>query len=586
MNGQLPDLSSECETERQAAELAALRRMLDASRGCFSLSFAVCNSPHLRDYLIGQIKTSCDGAEVVAVPAAMTDVFGHVKNAASNPARGALFVVDLERSLDSSASDHPVLRSLNASRELWEQRFPCPVVFWLPEFAVTLVSTQARDFWRYRSHRFEFVSEQATPAAALTDRFGEFHGVVDSLSVDERHFRVAELESRLTQVGPDPPTELAEHALLWISELAFLYRSLARFDEAEAAARRHMTLAKRLGRADQIGKAHNQIGLVLQEKGDLDGALKCYREAERIARAGYGDNHPDVAVDVNNIGRVLWEKGDLDAALKCFRQAERIARTANGDNHPTVAIYVNNIGNVLRNKGDLDGALKCFREGERIDHAAYGDSHPEVAIGVNNIGAVLYGKGDLDAGLRCFREAERIFRTAYGGNHPQVATCASNIGGVLRAKGDLDGALKCFREAERIDRTAYGDNHPNVAIRVNNIAPVLQDKGDYNGALECSREAERIDRAAYGDNHPNVAIDVNNIGSLLQANGDLNGARERYGEAFRIKLATIGPRSLSTLLGALKLRTVGIDPIELAREIAGSEVADQLAAALRDSPAG
>ena len=44
------------ESARQAAELAAMRRMIQASSDCFSLSVAVCNSPALRDFLISRLK--------------------------------------------------------------------------------------------------------------------------------------------------------------------------------------------------------------------------------------------------------------------------------------------------------------------------------------------------------------------------------------------------------------------------------------------------------------------------------------------------------------------------------------------------
>ena len=69
-----------------------------------------------------------------------------------------------------------------------------------------------------------------------------------------------------------------------------------------------------------------------------------------------------MAVDVNNIGSVLMAKGDLDGALDCYREAERIDRAAYGDEHSAVASEVNNIGSVLSARGDRDGAAKMFSE--------------------------------------------------------------------------------------------------------------------------------------------------------------------------------------------------------------------------------
>ena len=83
--------------------------------------------------------------------------------------------------------------------------------------------------------------------------------------------------------------------------------------------------------------------------------MGCYREAERIDRAAFGDDHPKVATDVNNIGGVLLAKGDLEGALQCFREAERIDRAAFGDDHPAVAKDMNNIGAALRTNGTWRG---------------------------------------------------------------------------------------------------------------------------------------------------------------------------------------------------------------------------------------
>jgi tetratricopeptide (TPR) repeat protein len=310
--------------------------------------------------------------------------------------------------------------------------------------------------------------------------------------------------------------------------------------------------------------------------------------AHALACIAYGDvgsSVADVGPLANQVGLYLQNRARFDEALAALRAAERINRAAYGDNHPEVATDVNNIGGVLQDRGDLDGAMKCFRETERIDRAAYGDNHPDVAIDVNNIGGVLQDKGDLDGALKCYRAAERIDRAAYGDNHPNVAARVSNIGLVLQDKGDLDGAMRCFREAERINRAAYGDDHPQVATLVNNIGMLLQDKGDLDGAMKCYREAEFIDRAAYGDGHPEVAADVNNIGMLLLDKGDLDGALKCLREAFGIFLTTEGPRSLRTLVCARNFVELEANPIQLAREIAGNDAADQLAAALRDPPA-
>src|SRR5439155_16715913 len=99
-----------------------------------------CNSPALRDYLIARLRESFPEISVISISPGVTDPFGHVSSQLDSHPPEALFVIDLERIVPSEASEQPALRSLNASRELWERHFRCPVVLWLPEYAATLLS--------------------------------------------------------------------------------------------------------------------------------------------------------------------------------------------------------------------------------------------------------------------------------------------------------------------------------------------------------------------------------------------------------------------------------------------------------------
>jgi len=73
---------------------------------------------------------------------------------------------------------------------------------------------------------------------------------------------------------------------------------------------------------------------------------------------------------------------------------------------------------------------------------------------------------------------------------------------------------------------------------------------------------------------------VNNIGGVLHAKGDIEGALRCGHEAFSILIRMLGPRALETIQSARNLRAVDVDPIGLAREVAGEEAAGELARAL------
>ncbi len=129
--------------------------------------------------------------------------------------------------------------------------------------------------------------------------------------------------------------------------------------------------------ADAAGdpQGATNLGVLLEQRGDLDGALAAYRRADRRG-------------DVNgafNLGCLLAERGDLKGARAALQRADE-----RGD-----AAAASNLGVLLERQGDLDGALAAYRRGdERGDGAA-----------ALNLGLLLAARGDLDGARAAYRRA-------------------------------------------------------------------------------------------------------------------------------------------------------------------------------------
>ena len=292
------------DTTRQAAELAALRRMLVASRGCFSLSFAVCDDRRLRNDLVRRLCEEFPGITTVALDPDTPDVYRVVRDRLIGTQPEAVFVLDLEASIPFQAEDHATLRALNSSRELWES-MRCPVVFWLAAYAAALVAGKAPDFWRYRSHQFELVPERKALSEAISDTI---HGIemVDAMPFQEKRFRMAELEGRLQEAGQDASSEIMPHVLDWIAELARLYWHSNRFGEAEEWLRRAVQRAEK-----SYGSCAPRTAIALNNLAQLLKATNRLQEAEPLMRRAleidqrFGPEHADVAIRLNNLAQLL-----------------------------------------------------------------------------------------------------------------------------------------------------------------------------------------------------------------------------------------------------------------------------------------
>lgn len=173
--------------------LTALARMLDfAAPGRFVLAFAKCNLPVQRNALVEQLKVLLEplgvsllkielkeaveqllpvlrerlaGSYLAPSSAAESAIEREPEAAHTLRERGnkpALFVYGLEHSIPSGDPNPAILAHLNLLRELFRRDLPCPLVIWLPDYALTLLARGAPDFWAWRSGVYEFPAERET----------------------------------------------------------------------------------------------------------------------------------------------------------------------------------------------------------------------------------------------------------------------------------------------------------------------------------------------------------------------------------------------------------------------------------------
>jgi len=382
-------------------------------------------------------------------------------------------IFDLKKALPE------VLEYLNYRREDFVEH-NISAIFWLDEPTLTEITRKALDFYAFRSLPvFEFKVDHAKEMT-IPGR-GMFDGILTYNSREDLDDKIALREELLRDYMEKRPQDRFTIARFH-NELGQLYYYKAQFDKALASIRKALELYKemedRRGEADAL----NNLGMVLQDLGDLAGAKENYERALEIDEAAFGSDHPRVARDVNNLGSVLHARGFL-----------------------------------LHQRGDLEDAKRHLERALQIDQAVYGKDHPDVAIRLNNLGSVLYALGDLEDAKKHLERALQIDQAIYGPNHPNVATDLDNLGKVLHVLGDLEGAKQHYTRAIEIDEGVHGPDHPSVATSVNNLGAVLQDLGDLAGAEKYMRRALDIYERCLVYGHPWTQIARGNLERLLKS---------------------------------------------------------------------
>lgn len=267
-----------------------MRRGLTRAQG-FALFVAVCNRPEAARELIASLDESMPwlGIAAVELEAGTEDMLAEVLARLPPDREGAAMVTGLERSVPSSEGDHPVLRTLNLSRPEWPRRLARPVVLWVPEYLLPLLAREAPDFLDWRSDTLHFPALTDREHVALDSRphWGQASG---DMTVEQRGARIEELRARLAT--PWSPSDLLARSARfdWFLELGDQLRILGEIEEAMCLYRQALGLSEsRLNAAESDrssqalrdrSMAWGRIAVIFETQGDLDEALRIWREEE------------------------------------------------------------------------------------------------------------------------------------------------------------------------------------------------------------------------------------------------------------------------------------------------------------------
>jgi protein O-mannosyl-transferase len=201
--------------------------------------------------------------------------------------------------------------------------------------------------------------------------------------------------------------------------------------------------------------AHNNLGLVLSGRGQIDVAITHYQKALEIK--------PDYVEAHINIGNVLMGRGQVDAAIAHFQTALEIK--------PDSGVAHNNLGTVLADRGQVDEAIAHYQRALEIK--------PDYADARQNCDAVLARRKSLLQGLAERRESIR--------SRPNDTDLLNDTAWILATNPNAsvrDGA-EAVELAERAVKLSDG-REPAI---LGTLAAAYAETGRFREAVEAARKA-------------------------------------------------------------------------------------------------
>jgi len=198
--------------------------------------------------------------------------------------------------------------------------------------------------------------------------------------------------------------------------------------------------------------AHNNLGITLSDKGQVEEAIACYNKAIKL--------DPNYSAPHSNLGIVLAGKGQVDKAIASYKKAIEL--------DPKSVAAHSNLGLALYDKGQADKAIAAHKKAIELG--------PKSAKAHNNLGQALAGEGQVEEAIASYKKAIEL--------NPKFAVPHNNLGLALYGKGQVDKAIACYNKCIEL-----APRHPGSRC---NLGAALARQGRFAESLAAYKRGHEL----------------------------------------------------------------------------------------------
>ena len=181
----------------------------------------------------------------------------------------------------------------------------------------------------------------------------------------------------------------------------------------------YLRLLPKVNRSTTGAILHNH-GILLQKRGDYDGAMKRFEAARKIAQELEGQT--STASSLYQMGMIYFERGEYAIALEHYEASLRIHEELG--NRAGMAISSHEIAMVHQKRGDYDAALQFYKSALRINEELR--DRENIANSLHQIGKVHQLRGEYQTAQKYYEESLQIEEKL--GNRMGVAISLGQMG--------------------------------------------------------------------------------------------------------------------------------------------------------------
>ena len=205
--------------------------------------------------------------------------------------------------------------------------------------------------------------------------------------IERVRFAVPHLELLSLDMLDDIPNP--EKDLLWaFTGIARFYEGQGFYSISENTCQRCLKVIQEL-----LGEFHPDVVLILNDLAFLYSSQGRYEEAEPLYKQALslyqqvfsGKHHPIIATIINNLAALYELQGRYEEAEPLCRQALLLCQELLGERHPDVANSINNLAGLYDSQGRYEEAEPLYVKALEILEISLGKEHPNTKICRNSL---------------------------------------------------------------------------------------------------------------------------------------------------------------------------------------------------------
>ena len=374
-----------------------------------------------------------------------------------------LILQGLEKAIAYSGDNPPILTNLNYARDSFPVAVPHPVLFALPDYAVTRIARFAPDFWAWTSATFRFQTPPET-RDRLTSEVSNFsHNPNRFFAKPEQGERIDLLE-RLLQEYPEDTEASSRTRLELLNQLGQAHQSIREFDKAKFYFQQAINLSGELDDKRSEAEALFNLGNVYLDLREFKQARLLFKKSLDL-QTQIGDRR-NSAANYHMLGYVAQELREYGESRQNYQQALAI-EIEFGDRYEQARTY-HQLGRVAQELREYGEARQNYQQALTI-FAEFDDRYSQAAQ-YQNLGIVAQELREYGEARQNYQQALAI-KIEFGDPYSQASTYG-RLGLLAEAENNFTEAGQNLLQALKIF-AQFQDQH-SVEIALNNLSRIYR----------------------------------------------------------------------------------------------------------------